>query len=398
MKSRGGVIIAAALAVCAALFGGSKASAQTWTQTGAPTNGWTSIACSADGIRVAAVSGGQLANGLIYLSTNGGTNWTPALAPAAHWMSIASSGDGKVLTAASYGGGLYTSTNFGTTWFTNSQVAGNWRAVAASVNGSVLAAVLFNTQVYRSTNFGRIFDPMSAGPADLQSIAVSADGKVLAAGNNTGLITISTNSGASWNMTTNLGGGGINGAIAGLALANNGKTLAALQIRGVSISTNLGSTWSTNNNLPSDSSWYAITSSADGSRLTAVGQKQISYSSSDSGTTWTSNNVPGLFWQSVASSADGKTAYAVSAFGGSLSGQIWTSQSPPPTQLSLKTAGSNLLLSWIVPSRDFVLQQSSDLNGWTTVTNIPVLNFTNLNDQVSLPLSTGDRFFRLKTP
>jgi hypothetical protein len=32
------------------------------------------------------------------------------------------------------------------------------------------------------------------------------------------------------------------------------------------------------------------------------------------------------------------------------------------------------------------------------VTNPPILNFTNLQQQVTLPIGTGNRFYRLKTP
>jgi hypothetical protein len=32
------------------------------------------------------------------------------------------------------------------------------------------------------------------------------------------------------------------------------------------------------------------------------------------------------------------------------------------------------------------------------VTNPPVLNLTNLQDEVTLPMATGNNFYRLKTP
>ena len=59
---------------------------------------------------------------------------------------------------------------------------------------------------------------------------------------------------------------------------------------------------------------------------------------------------------------------------------------------------SNLKLSWIVPSTNFVLQGSADLSGWTDLTNQPVFNLTNLQNEVSLPLSGSGGFYRLKTP
>jgi hypothetical protein len=53
-------------------------------------------------------------------------------------------------------------------------------------------------------------------------------------------------------------------------------------------------------------------------------------------------------------------------------------------------------ISWMIPSMGFTLQQSPDLSNWTDMTNVPVLNFTNLENQVALPSPVGNSFFRLK--
>jgi hypothetical protein len=56
------------------------------------------------------------------------------------------------------------------------------------------------------------------------------------------------------------------------------------------------------------------------------------------------------------------------------------------------------VLSWIVPSRDFVLQQSADLitTSWTDI-SIPVsLNLTNLQQEAVLVPQSAHRFFRLR--
>jgi hypothetical protein len=46
------------------------------------------------------------------------------------------------------------------------------------------------------------------------------------------------------------------------------------------------------------------------------------------------------------------------------------------------------------------LQQNSDLTttNWTVMTNAPVLNLTNLQNQVILSPSGSNAFYRLKTP
>ena len=59
---------------------------------------------------------------------------------------------------------------------------------------------------------------------------------------------------------------------------------------------------------------------------------------------------------------------------------------------------NNFNLSWIIPSTNFALQQSADLISWVDMTNTPVLNFTNLQNQVTLSPSNSSGFFRLSTP
>jgi len=56
-----------------------------------------------------------------------------------------------------------------------------------------------------------------------------------------------------------------------------------------------------------------------------------------------------------------------------------------------------LVISWTAPTANFILQQSSDLANWSSVTNAPILNITNLQDQVILPISQSQSFYRLKT-
>jgi hypothetical protein len=39
-----------------------------------------------------------------------------------------------------------------------------------------------------------------------------------------------------------------------------------------------------------------------------------------------------------------------------------------------------------------------DLSNWTDLSNTPILNLTNLQNEVTLPFSGGEGFYRLKTP
>ena len=70
----------------------------------------------------------------------------------------------------------------------------------------------------------------------------------------------------------------------------------------------------------------------------------------------------------------------------------------PAPCLNLTSSSNNNSISWIIPSTNFMLQQSSDLTAWADVTNVPVLNLTNLQNQVTLPSSNASGFYRLKTP
>jgi hypothetical protein len=77
---------------------------------------------------------------------------------------------------------------------------------------------------------------------------------------------------------------------------------------------------------------------------------------------------------------------------------IHTLQSTPAPALNIAPTNGNLTLSWLVSSTNFEMQQSSDLLNWADMTNQPVLNLTNLQDEVILPPPGSNVFYRLKTP
>ena len=109
-----------------------------------------------------------------------------------------------------------------------------------------------------------------------------------------------------------------------------------------------------------------------------------------------SNSAPVQNWTSVASSSDGgKLVASAGSFNG---GGIWTLQTTPAPQINITPTNGNLTLSWIVPSTNFVMQQSSDLSSWTDMTNTPVLNLANLQNEVVVSPTNGSGFYRLKTP
>jgi hypothetical protein len=398
------------LVASTALLTANFALAQNWTQTSAPSTNWTAIAASADGTRlVAAVSGGR-----IYISTNSGATWTQTDAPKAFWSSVSSSADGTKLAAVAgshslYTGPLYTSTNSGATWTSNNVPATAWVSVASSADGNTLTALatplLGKNAIYVSTNSGNTWVSTNISWS-LNSVAASADGRKLAA---SGLeIFISTNSGSNWTTNSSLPY-----AAVAVALPVDGNKLIAIGGQLIFISTNAGTTW-VQTSAPS-TNWIAVASSADGSRLVAVtgGRRSLQnpvvtgpiYTSTNSGATWTSNNVPVHNWTSVASSADG--CILVAADAGILStnvpdatvgGGIWIARTTPVPQMNIIPINGNFTLSWVMPSTNFVMQQSSDLGSWMDMTNKPVLNLTNLQNEVILSPTGSNVFYRLKTP
>ena len=80
-------------------------------------------------------------------------------------------------------------------------------------------------------------------------------------------------------------------------------------------------------------------------------------------------------------------------------GGIWISQTTPAPQVNLMPTNGNLALSWIIPSTNFVLQQNLDLttSNWVNVTSPPSLNLTNLEEEITLPMTNASGFFRLAT-
>ena len=394
--------------------------AQTWTTTSAPNIYCNLIASSADGTKLALTSAQVdfhpfiTYDSAIFVSTNSGSNWTQTSASTNEaWIGIASSVDGaKLIAVSGYGGSIYVSADSGTTWTMTSAPKTNWFAVASSADGNKLVATIsqgygFGSvgRIYFSTNSGTAWTQSSSPDANWYSVASSADGtKLVAAGDGgaietpsgIGWIYTSTNSGATWMQTC----GPSNNWIAVASSADGNKLAAAavedfqnnLTTGEIYISTNSGNTWTQAN--VANENWASIVSSADGTKLAALaGASGRVYVSTNSGVVWTLANAPSVSWESAALSADGNKLAAVVS-----GGLISTVYSTPSPQLNLAPTNNNLMLFWLVPSTNFMIQQSSDLQNWMNITITPLLNLTNLQEQVILSPTNGHTFYRLKTP
>jgi len=371
------------------------ACAQRWTQTGAPARTWAAVASSADQSRLIAVSAMTGLSKGFYLSTNSGTTWTSLNS----WYAgcVASSADGRFLVALS-DKQVITSTDYGNTWHLKIPVRpiGNWVSVASSANGSNLVAATYEGfepglgGIFTSKDAGNTWVSNAVPPFGCYSVATSADGTILIAASAFGIL-ISTNSATTWRTNMLLSGDSIS-----VASSADGKKLVAAVYGGkIYTSTNSGAVWRTN--TAPVANWEAVASSADGTKLVAgIFNGQI-YSSTNSGTTWKTNNAPNNQWSSFAMSADGNQIAA--ATDGYLdTGGIWVTQSIPKPKLNFAFSGGQAALSWLIPSTNFGLQESTDMVSWTDVTNSPTLNLMTLRNEVTLSPSGSSDFYRLATP
>jgi hypothetical protein len=307
------------------------------------------------------------------MSTNSGSTWFLTTLPThfQYWSSVAFSADGrKVVAAASSAVNapeIYTSTNSGVDWTPTSapsSISNYWPLVVSSADGCKLAAISqvedssenFTASIYVSTNSGATWTQGNAPNEQWNSIAISADGTKLIAGVSYDFLYFSsTNCGADW-TSNNFEG------LTGVMLSADHTKLVGVKVGFIQV----------------------------GFKFLATNEV---VRSTDSGLTWNSIAIPpgtngfGI----AASSADGNKIFAIA------NGNIYVWQATPSPQLNLMAANTNLTLSWMIPSTNFVVQQSSDLSLWADLTNVPILNLSNLQNQITLPQLDKNRFYRLKT-
>jgi hypothetical protein len=388
----------------------NPALAQTWTPTGAPIANWSCVAASADGKQLAATVNG----GSIYTSTDSGATWSATSAPITNWSCIASSADGRKLVAGSaggrYGGLIYVSSNSGATWLTPGGPSVGWTSVASSADGTRLAANCLDSEGFlASTDSGFIWTEIGPEVIPIGEayylVASTADGSRVATISSWdglyGTIEVSTDLALPFHE---VGLSGVAGSyyVSALACSADGSQFAvactsysppAPICAGWLLTVSNSGSALTSTPTPVGT-WTSIASSADGTRLAAVATGNAIYTSANSGTTWTVTPVPEGNWVSIASSADGTKLVAAVAGGG-----IYAWQTTPRPVLTTVPSGTNVFLSWLIPSIQFGLQQSSDLTtpNWVDLPVQPTLNLTNLQNQVLLPAApAANSFYRLK--
>jgi hypothetical protein len=361
--------------------------AQEWIQANLPQTYWIPVACSADGSRT--IVG---ANGYLYISVDSAVTWVPTTAPENNWRCVGSSADGTKLAAQPAGTNLYLSADAGATWIPRALPRSSQSAVAMSADGAKLfvggkqGALLSNDGGATWTD-----NPVPYPAAWVIHVACSSDGNKLIAEAQgpSSPVYVSTNSGVTWWPTAVT-----NDFPGGVAISADGATMVAasytFDIGGpVYISTNSGIGW-TRAKVPSNY-WSSVTCSADGTRMAALAGEV--YLSTNSGVTWTSIGGRTGGNTRLASSADGCRLVMAAQLAG-----VYTYQATPAPVMRISPVGGSIVLSWVIPSMPFSLQESDavDSGNWTDVATPPTLNLNNLRNEVVLPAPTGPRFYRLK--
>lgn len=291
-----------------------SASNSSWNPASAPAADWYSIACSADGVVMAA---GAITTGVgIYISLDSGQTWS---GPNTTYqpISLASTAEGTQMAGVVSGGEIVYSTNSGTTWGAIAGSTTSWTSIASSSDGSRLVATVSGGLIYTNitnpnTNYAGSFAASSATSMAWDSVASSANGINLVAVVNGGNIYTSTNGGFSW---TKQAGSPKTNWVSVASSADGSKLAAAVSAGRIYTSPDYGVTWNVQTNAPANN-WYHIASSADGGRLLAVvntlgGSGGGIYVSANYGLNWVAQNVPNEDWYSATCSSDGTRMVAV---------------------------------------------------------------------------------------
>jgi photosystem II stability/assembly factor-like uncharacterized protein len=190
--------------------------------------------------------------GGMYKSTDNGLNWTSVNMPSNYSNPISLfsngtdlySGSAQAFLPGTSFGGVFRSTDDGTSWVSASPGLSHLGISSLAQVGNNLFAGTSGGSVFQSTDDGANWRSASVGLTDPNINSLSPIGTNLFAGTSTGLF-LTTNSGLSWNQTTN--GIPASSYVYGV-IATGGNLLASVGanpgLGGVYISTDNGSTWS----------------------------------------------------------------------------------------------------------------------------------------------------------
>ena len=269
----------------------STDSGSSFINTNAPSSRWTSICCNNNGTKFFACSNGSG----IYNSTTSPTTWSQSYSSISNFTSICSDITGTYIYSCVNGGKIYSSSNSGSTWIQTSSPTSNWSAIKCNSTGSTIAAAINNGPIWISINSGSSWIQTESPQSSWTSLSLDSTGTYLT-GISTPLyaFTFTNNNGT---LQTNLKIQTVTSSFSGKIL------LACVYGSGISLSTNYGASWSLT--TAPTKNWYSICSDASGQRLAACIDNSGIYTSSDSGTTWVNRSVPSANWRSICSDVSG---------------------------------------------------------------------------------------------
>jgi photosystem II stability/assembly factor-like uncharacterized protein len=179
-------------------------------------------------------------------------------------------------------------------------------------------AAQFESSVYTSSDAGNTWFQTSLSTATATAVACSADGVALAVSGRDGTVTVSSDGGNTW-LTNTLAAGSY---FSSVAISADGSTVLTgvfdfyqPNADSLYVSTNSGASWTTEN--LQTNSWTSVGMAGDGRRLFAAGYPLLAISP-DGGGTWTNLPSPVLGNALVALSSNG----SVVVLAGSRSGQL----------------------------------------------------------------------------
>jgi hypothetical protein len=346
---------------------------------------FTSVAASASGEHMVA-GASQVA--WIQFSDDYGITWSSADISDHDWTQysvngLAMSSAGDIVYAAAQGGGIFKSTNFGETWtlaFSND--TNYWGSIACNSAGTIVVA-------------GTIKPTISS--------------------NEPGQIWVSSDSGATWDLTN---ARTIGTSWVTIASDSSGTHFAAASAytTGIWLSSDGGLSWSVSEGSPDDIGWSQVTSDSTGQYLFLAGDGNI-FNSSDFGQTWSSmlpTNTSRLVY-SVTTNSSGNmviagvldTLYlytAESGWSSSLSGNVKAvvaAVDNPQNMVAVTTTGLWTSTSYgaLWSAASYNTSEALDTYWWTAVSDAAGVNLvanyylyqklpiwsTNVNASIPLP-------------
>lgn len=279
----------------------------------------------------------NLNNGLVlsYKSNDSGNSWSPGIMPpqsatAIYPAGVACYNDGQqicITVGSDYTWGtyptpttslpvIYRSIDDGSTWTQINTLElpasghGHLMGVACASDGRSCTAVgvdsdfLGNPISYTSTNGGVTWDlhtnftqPLD-GRVKLESVACSSDGQICTTvgidSEPNSISYTSTDGGVTWELSTKLPASNNNGRVTRVACSSDGQTCVAVGTGRGYTSTDAGKTWALSH-TPNAPSMSLSCSSDVISRCVAFGPNSkgtlVSYTSTNGGVNWTSNNI-----------------------------------------------------------------------------------------------------------